>query len=87
MPIFDPDTTPVQTKTYIGEMKYELNDTNGTSQGVQSILVVQILDQDSRPMKIVHLRNVASKLTATERSQLLAIFSRLRGEAVKELLP
>ncbi len=86
MPIFDPDPTPAQVKTYIGEMRYEFNDTNGTPQGMESRLSVQVLDQDARPMRISNLRNVASKLTATERQQLLAIFSRLRGEAVKELL-
>ncbi len=87
MPIFDPDPTNTSVKTYIGEMRYDLTDTNGTPQGVQSILTVQILDQDGKPMGIKHLRNVASKLTVAERSQLLAIFVRLRGEAVKELLP
>ena len=86
MPIFDVDTTPVQTKTFVGEMRYELTDANGTPQGVTSTLSVQVLDQNSTPMKIVHLRNLSSKLTAQERTQLLAIFTRLRGEAVKELL-
>lgn len=86
MPIFDPDPTDNRVKTYIGEMRYEFKDTNGTAQGMESTLNVQVLDQDGRPMKGVHLRNVASKLTAAERSQLMAIFTRLRAEAVKELL-
>lgn len=86
MPIFDPDPTNSQVKTYIGPMRYEITDTNGTAQGMESHLTVQILDQDGKPMGIKHLRNFANKLTVQERQQLLAIFTRLRGEAVKELL-
>ena len=86
MPIFDPDPDANRTKTYIGEMRYEFNDANGTPQSIESILTVQILDQNGRPMGIKHLRALAAKLTPTERQQLLAILARLRGEAVKELL-
>lgn len=86
MPIFDTDPTPVQTPTYIGEIRYDFTDANGTAQGYSSHVVVQVLDQDSKPITIKHVRNISPHLTATERAHLTAIFARLRAEAVKELL-
>lgn len=86
MPIFDTDPTPVQTPTYIGEIRYDFTDANGTPAGYTSHVVVQVLDQDSAPITIKHVRNLSPHLTATERGQLMAIFNRLRNEAVKELL-
>lgn len=86
MPIFDPTDAANQVKTAIGALQYEFTDSNGTPEGITSMLMVTVLDQSGAPMKIVRLRNVSQHLTATEKTRLFAIFARLRGEAVKELL-
>lgn len=86
MPIFDPTDTEAQVKTSIGAIQYEFNDGDGTPEGITSTLSVTLLDQKGEPMKIVRLRNVSAHMTATEKTRLLALFVRLRGEAVKELL-
>ncbi len=86
MPTFDPLDTANQVKTTVGALQYEFTDSNGTPEGITSMLMVTVLDQSGAPMKIVRLRNVSNHLTATEKTRLLALFTRLRAEAVKELL-
>ena len=86
MPTFT-DNTPNQTRTAIGEIRYEFMDTNGAAAGYTTRAAVQILDQNNKPMRMVHLASVTPILTTQERNQLMAIFARLRAEAVKDLLP
>lgn len=72
-------TTP--TATAIGTIRYEINDASGLPAGYEFRASVQILDQANRTMHNANLQNVIQYLTATEKQQLLAIFSRLRSEA------
>ena len=85
MPIFPIDQTKAPAN--IGPIRYEFEDSNGTAAGLSSAMSVLILDEDGAPVRPVNVRNVAKHLTATEKTQLLAIFIRLRGEAAKELIP
>ena len=85
MPIFPIDQT--KTPTTIGPIRYEFEDANGTAAGLTSHMSVLIMDEDGAPLRTVNVRNVAKHLTAQEKTQLLAIFTRLRGEAAKELIP
>ena len=80
-------TTPTERiKTSIGVMSYEFNDPTGNPADMEASLRVSILDADGNHMAGHNANNLIPFLTANEKIELIAIFTRLRALAAEKLL-
>lgn len=77
----------VEQPASVGIVKYQFQDTDGTTPGYSASAIVQLLGTGGDIIRQARITDLVTHLTTAERDGLIAMMERLRALANTELVP